>query len=282
MYRDDRGNCKKKTTDPDQSSDSNPETSPKACNDSSCTSNGVNRQKSTRATSMCDHHQHCKFGFHLAVAMGKRTVGKKSSSTSTPHVIALVGLPARGKTYISKKLSRYLNWIGINTKVFNLGDYRRNVEDCYHDHSYFDPNNEKAAQMREQICQKGLDDVFNYLENEDGEVAVFDATNTTRKRRRKLYEKVVVEKGFKLFFVESICFDKSIIESNIREVKVMSPDYASFEKADDVVADFTERIKHYELQYETIDELAEPDYSFIKIFDAGKKVLVHKLSLIHI
>ena len=79
-----------------------------------------------------------------------------------------------------------------------------------------------------QICQKGLDDVFNYLENEEGEVAVFDATNTTKKRRRKLYEKVVVEKGFKLFFVESICFDKTIIESNIREVKVMSPDYADF------------------------------------------------------
>ncbi len=35
--------------------------------------------------------------------------------------------------------------------------------------------------------------------------------------------------------------------------------------SDDVVADFTERIKHYELQYETIDELAEPDYSFIKV-----------------
>lgn len=35
---------------------------------------------------------------------------------NSPHVIAMVGLPARGKTYISKKLSRYLNWIGINTK----------------------------------------------------------------------------------------------------------------------------------------------------------------------
>lgn len=33
-----------------------------------------------------------------------------------PNVIALVGLPARGKTYISKKLCRYLNWIGIKTK----------------------------------------------------------------------------------------------------------------------------------------------------------------------
>lgn len=30
--------------------------------------------------------------------------------------IALVGLPARGKTYIARKLARYLNWIGVNTK----------------------------------------------------------------------------------------------------------------------------------------------------------------------
>lgn len=33
-----------------------------------------------------------------------------------PTVISMVGLPARGKTYISKKLTRYLNWIGIKTK----------------------------------------------------------------------------------------------------------------------------------------------------------------------
>ena len=31
-------------------------------------------------------------------------------------VIVLVGLPARGKTYIARKLTRYLNWIGIKTK----------------------------------------------------------------------------------------------------------------------------------------------------------------------
>ena len=33
-----------------------------------------------------------------------------------PCVIVMVGLPARGKTYIAKKLTRYLNWIGIETK----------------------------------------------------------------------------------------------------------------------------------------------------------------------
>ncbi len=31
-------------------------------------------------------------------------------------MIVMVGLPARGKTYISKKLTRYLNWIGVPTQ----------------------------------------------------------------------------------------------------------------------------------------------------------------------
>ena len=40
-------------------------------------------------------------------------------------VVVMVGLPARGKTFVSKKLVRYLNWIGIRSRVFNVGEYRR-------------------------------------------------------------------------------------------------------------------------------------------------------------
>lgn len=36
--------------------------------------------------------------------------------TNSPTMIVMVGLPARGKTYISTKLTRYLNWIGVKTK----------------------------------------------------------------------------------------------------------------------------------------------------------------------
>ena len=37
-----------------------------------------------------------------------------------------------------------------------------------------------------------------------------------RQRRELLYSKVVNERGYKLFFVESICEDEAIIEANIR------------------------------------------------------------------
>uniref|UniRef100_A0A3B3BGW6 6-phosphofructo-2-kinase domain-containing protein n=1 Tax=Oryzias melastigma TaxID=30732 RepID=A0A3B3BGW6_ORYME len=39
-----------------------------------------------------------------------------SYMTNSPTMIVMVGLPARGKTYMSKKLTRYLNWIGVPTK----------------------------------------------------------------------------------------------------------------------------------------------------------------------
>ena len=51
------------------------------------------------------------------------TTGDK---VSVPNVIVMVGLPARGKTYIAKKLTRYLNWIGIKAKTFNVGEKTRN------------------------------------------------------------------------------------------------------------------------------------------------------------
>lgn len=83
----------------------------------------------------------------------------------------MVGLPARGKTYISKKLSRYLNWIGINTKVFNLGEYRRHATSAYKSHEFFRQDNQEAMTIRTTCAMKALEDVCQWL-NEGGEVAV--------------------------------------------------------------------------------------------------------------
>jgi 6-phosphofructo-2-kinase / fructose-2,6-biphosphatase 4 len=42
-------------------------------------------------------------------------------------LVCTVGLPARGKTHISRALERYLRWTGVKVQVISLGDYRRKV-----------------------------------------------------------------------------------------------------------------------------------------------------------
>jgi len=47
-------------------------------------------------------------------------------------------------------------------------------------------------------------------------------------------------------------------------------------KKEDVLADFMLRIEHYQERYQPLDEERESDLSFMKIYNTGEKVLVHK------
>ena len=40
----------------------------------------------------------------------------------------MVGLPARGKSFISKKIERFLSWRGDEVQIFNVGERRRKHE----------------------------------------------------------------------------------------------------------------------------------------------------------
>lgn len=91
-------------------------------------------------------------------------------------VIATVGLPARGKTHLSVALARYLRWLGVKTHVFHLGDYRRahvgHGEDVPDD--YFFVNASPATVLlRQKILKKCRDDISNFLNNENGQIAIY-------------------------------------------------------------------------------------------------------------
>ncbi|ETN86300.1 phosphoglycerate mutase family protein [Necator americanus] len=211
-----------------------------------------------------------------------------------PNVIALVGLPARGKTYISHKLCRYLNWIGIKTKglffvlsikfflclSFNVGEYRRKA--CKEgEFDFFSPYNEKGTKIRDECARLAIEDMGKYLEAKEGEVAILDATNTTRARRRLLIEyckRSVLNPTFRVFFIESVCDDPDIINSNITEVKINSPDYKGIMTQEEAKEDFMKRIENYRLQYEPLDEELDDDLSFIKVINAGKSFYVHNVN----
>lgn len=194
--------------------------------------------------------------------------------SNAPTIIVMVGLPARGKTYISKKLTRYLKWMGVNTKVFNVGVYRREaVNDTSAD--FFRPDNEEAMKIRSQCATDALEDVRQWL-NGDGMVAVYDATNTTRQRRNRILD-FAEEHCFRVFFIESICDDPEVIEQNLTEVKVNGPDYCN-KDPEEAMEDFKKRIRHYKSAYETIDPKLDGDLSYIKIIDVGRRFQVNHVA----
>ena len=39
--------------------------------------------------------------------------------SNNKYVLAMVGLPARGKSYLVKMIMRYLRWTGIRSEIFN-------------------------------------------------------------------------------------------------------------------------------------------------------------------
>ncbi|CAL9703577.1 unnamed protein product [Knipowitschia caucasica] len=193
--------------------------------------------------------------------------------TNSPTMIVMVGLPARGKTYISKKLTRYLNWIGVTTKVFNVGQYRRDATKTYNSFEFFRPDNSEAMKIRRACAISALKDVCEYFTRGMGQVAVFDATNTTPDRRDLIFS-FAKENGYKVFFVESICDDPEIIEENIKQVKLSSPDYVDCDK-EEAVEDFLKRIECYKQNYVPLDDHKDRSLSYIKIFNVGSRYLVN-------
>ncbi|RXN00233.1 6-phosphofructo-2-kinase/fructose-2,6-bisphosphatase 3 [Acipenser ruthenus] len=195
--------------------------------------------------------------------------------TNSPTVIVMVGLPARGKTYIAKKLTRYLNWTGVPSKVFNVGEYRREAVNC-NSYDFFRPDNQDGMKIRKQCALAALKDVRSYLSEEGGQLAVFDATNTTRERRDMILS-FGKENGFKVFFVESVCEDPSVVETNIMEVKVSCPDYKDCNRTD-AMDDFLKRIECYRASYQPLEpDHYDKDRSFIKVIDVGRRFLVNRI-----
>ena len=192
-----------------------------------------------------------------------------------PLVIAMVGLPARGKSYIVKMIIRYLSWTGFDCIVFNVGSHRRQLGLQGADASFFDTNNEKAKALREEMAMNVQDDMYAWLnEQKTGpkrRVAIFDATNTTAERRLTLAYKARKENVF-LLFVESICDDKSVLAKNY-EMKLQNDDYKNVDP-DIAKKDFMERVEAYEKVYEPIDDDEDSgNISYVKLINVGQKII---------
>lgn len=188
-------------------------------------------------------------------------------------VVVMVGLPARGKTYVSRRICRYLNWLGIVTKVFNVGNYRRKMLGAEAMADFFDNDNAEALAQREKVAKATLDDMVHWLRTSKGRVAFFDATNTTLARRKWVYNELV-EADLDSFFIENVCEDEAFIDRNIRAAKTSMPDYDNMSE-EEAVKDFRARIEAYRRVYIPLSKENDSERSWMKVIDAGKNVEVH-------
>ena len=117
-------------------------------------------------------------------------------------------------------------------------------------------------------------DMFRWFERHQGVVAILDATNSTKARRRWVKQRCDAN-NIETLYVESKCDDEALIMANIMEVKTTSPDYKG-QDPDDAARDFRNRIRNYEKVYETIDE-DEKDMTYVKLIDVGKQVIINQI-----
>jgi broad specificity phosphatase PhoE/predicted kinase len=186
--------------------------------------------------------------------------------------VVMVGLPARGKTFIARKVARYLSWLGHKTRVYNVGAYRRERLGSHQHHSFYDPANEAGQAARLEMAMAALDDMLRWMQDEGGEVGIYDATNTTRERRALVRDRCVAA-GLEVVFIESICDDPAILAANVREKEMHSPDYAGIPR-EEAAHDFRERIGHYDRAY---GRVGDDEGSYIKIIDVGRTVVAHRI-----
>ncbi|XP_042394678.1 6-phosphofructo-2-kinase/fructose-2,6-bisphosphatase-like isoform X4 [Zingiber officinale] len=170
-----------------------------------------------------------------------------------------VGLPARGKTFTAAKLTRYLRWLGHETKHFNVGKYRRLKLGTNQTADFFRGDNPEGMEARNEVAALAMDDMISWMQ-EGGQVGIFDATNSTRSRRNMLMK--MAEGKCKIIFLETICNDAHVIERNIRLKIQQSPDYAEEPDFEAGMQDFKERLANYEKVYEPVEE-----GSYIKMID---------------
>ncbi|KAK8806975.1 hypothetical protein WA158_003734 [Blastocystis sp. Blastoise] len=210
------------------------------------------------------HSRHSSM-HHLRTSSDVGLVEKVKLTDNLKHktVMVMVGLPARGKSYIVKMLHRYLNWTGYNTRIFNAGDYRREQGFAGATADFFNDNNS----LRNLFAALALDDLFKFLLEEDGDVGIFDATNTTRARRADILERCG-HADLDVLFIESICNDKNVLNQNY-EMKLKSPDYIGISR-DVALRDFMKRVRQYEDMYEPLDETHDCKYSYIKLYNVGE------------
>jgi len=180
-------------------------------------------------------------------------------------VVVMVGLPGRGKTFIARKVARYLRWISYRTRAFSIAKYRLDKLGSK-SADFFDMSNPGNYSQRVNVMVEALEDALRYL-SRGGEIAILDGTNITRDRRDIIRQRVSKEDGYDILWIESVCENLNTISDVQAEELKNSPDFID-------KADYERRLAHYQKDYTT---LAADEGSFVRVYDHGSTLTLNAI-----
>ncbi|MCR4667680.1 MAG: 6-phosphofructo-2-kinase/fructose-2,6-bisphosphatase [Desulfovibrio sp.] len=163
--------------------------------------------------------------------------------------VVMVGLPARGKSTLAKRICGGLKEEGVEAKIFNNGELRRILYGANStDADFYNPSDLDHKKAREQIALRNLARAKAWINNQ-GMVAVLDATNASRERRRIITQTL---SDHPILFVECVNEDTMLQDICIAR-KTSLPEFANYTK-EDALANFLKRIHYYESIFEPLSE----------------------------
>lgn len=211
-------------------------------------------------------------------------------------VLVMVGLPARGKSYLSGAVFRHLRLLGVRVRSFNAGELRRETGEAGGagaQADFFSVSNKEAKTQRERLAMRCCESLLEWLRQappNTSSVGILDATNTTAERRRRVLQlcndagrEMAAEEGkyapLRVIFLESICDDPRLLSDNYK-MKLRNDDYKASQDHEAALTDFQARVQAYEAQYEPVEDAElEPEAATavpagcVKIINGGQKIV---------
>ncbi len=124
--------------------------------------------------------------------------------------ICFCGIPGRGKTHISRRLGRYLEFFhAIPVHVYHVADYRRKLHGALPDAEFFDPDNSRAAHWREEASHAAIHDMTMFLNEHTNGVAILDMINENHFKRQSVMDSV----RKMIFEIYSCSLNRSVLDS---------------------------------------------------------------------
>ncbi len=197
------------------------------------------------------------------------------TSIETPRsnrvCLVLVGLPARGKSTLALRLRDGLEAEGINTRIFNNGVLRRvHYGEASSEPWFYDPTNEEGNKARNELSRMNMQAARQYLD-ENGNVAILDATNASRERRDMLEENL---RGIPVLYIECVNEDLDLVAASIQR-KVRLPEFARLSR-DEAVRYFEQRIAYYAAIYAPLGREA----NFVRLDTLNNAILQEQLTFV--